>query len=53
MANLCYKGSAKGYSKPPQEMQATLEKEQKADEDMYAELRGWCKDDVSSVLAWR
>jgi len=33
------------------EMQATLEKEQKADEDMYAELRGWCKEnnDVKSV----
>ena len=34
---------------PAQEMQTTLEKEQKADEDMYAELRGWCKDDLSSV----
>ncbi|CAE7904525.1 unnamed protein product [Symbiodinium necroappetens] len=33
------------------EMQTTLEKEQKADEDMYAELRGWCKEnnDVKSV----
>ena len=29
-----------------QEMQTTLEKEQKADEDMYAELRSWCKDRV-------
>ncbi|CAE7302002.1 unnamed protein product, partial [Symbiodinium sp. CCMP2456] len=33
------------------EMQTTLEKEQKADEDMYAELRDWCKEnnDVKSV----
>ncbi|CAE7436327.1 unnamed protein product [Symbiodinium natans] len=33
------------------EMQTTLEKEQKADEDMYAELRSWCKEnnDVKTV----
>ncbi len=26
------------------EMQETLEKEQKADEDMYDDLQCWCKD---------